>query len=405
MNSRRRARLVQVAKVLVALALVAFVLSRVDLTDRYIVRRQGSAADPARLIRVQPGRILGPWRAERVRFLPDGADAPLLVTPGPKNDGTYHEIRPGLPTYLRRMHWPTFLLGAAFFFLVASFSSLRWWWLLKVNGLGVRWRDAFRLTWIGIFFNNIVPGLTGGDLVKAFYVARLTGQTARPVLTVLVDRVLGLVALALLAAVAVLFRWRDFAPVGSWIWLTLALLLAGSSLFLSRRLRRTLRIDRILNRLPGAALLRRIDEVIHSYRDHLPGLVGWLFLSILNHVGSVVGVALIADALGMGVPWSTHLILVPVINIVSAVPMAPSGWGVGEFLYQELYGRFCAEYLSGALDPVRAMGTRAIALSVVYRIHLMAWSLLGALFLVLQKGRASREEMSHLIESLEEEPA
>ncbi len=388
----------QVLKLALAAALVLFVLSRVDLVDRSITRdRSGEVVEEVE------GTILGDWQAPRIRFRPSEGGEVRELRPGPLDGGLRLEVRPGLPTYVKQIRWWLFLAGAMFFFVVASFSSLRWWWLLRINDLEVSIFQAYRLTWIGIFFNNLVPGLTGGDLVKAFYVARLTGKKARPIMAVLVDRALGLIALGLVAAIAVLFRWEAFAEIGLLIWAGLLALLLGSTLFLSRRVRRRFRLDRLLNRLPASEVLKQCDQAIHFYRDHLPGIFVWLLLSMLNHVGAVLGVCLIADALGMGVPWSEHLVLVPVINIGSALPLAPSGWGVGEAMYSFLYGKYCTSFLEGAVDAARIMGTRAIALSVVYRIHLMLWSLLGAVFLLFQKGRASQEEMSHLMEDLDEE--
>lgn len=75
--------------------------------------------------------------------------------------------------------------------------------------------------------------------------------------------------------------------------------------------------------------------------------------------------------------------LIPVINIVSALPVSPNGWGWGEALYKSLFGTYGAPYLQGAVSAEVAkatMGTRGVALSVLYRLHLTFWSLLGGLF-------------------------
>ena len=97
----------------------------------------------------------------------------------------------------------------------------------------------------------------------------------------------------------------------------------------------------------------------------------------------------------------------PVIQIASAVPLAPAGWGVGEALFGYLFSHFAYQGLPmasvNAAAAIEVMRTRAIALSIVYRVHIMLWSLLGALFLAFQKGRASSEEMSHLMDDLDDE--
>lgn len=314
-------------------------------------------------------------------------------------------FRKGLLSYLREMDVGLFLLGAVFYFLAASFSSLRWWWLLRVNDLDVGVGQAFRFTWIGIFFNNVVPGLTGGDVIKAVYVARATGRKLRPVLSVLVDRILGLVALAILAAVVVLFALDEprFFWIAIGLWSGLLGLVVMTSLFLSRRVRRVFHIDALLKKLPMSATLMKFDEAMTHYRGHLKGILVWLLLSSLNHLVSVVGVIFIGKALHSDMPAFYYVILVPIINIVSAVPIAPAGWGVGEYLYQKGWMMFGVPFApTGVSDAARYMGTQGVALSVVYRAHMMAWSLLGAVFLLVERGRPSQDEMTDLMDEMEQ---
>ena len=81
-------------------------------------------------------------------------------------------------------------------------AAARWWWLLRVNGLDVSLGETIRLTWIGVFFNNVMPGQTGGDAVKAVYIVRRCPDGRIPALmSVIVDRILGLGSLALLGAI------------------------------------------------------------------------------------------------------------------------------------------------------------------------------------------------------------
>lgn len=399
----QRKHLINLLKILLAAALVAFVLSNVDWQDSYRVVRleEGKTV----VVEDVAGEILGDWRDERVRFVPEGQQEELLLRPGIETERGILEIRPGLPTYVRAMDVGIFVLGALGFFVGVLIGSVRWWWLLRVNQLGVSWGQAYRLTWIGIFFNNVVPGLTGGDLVKAFYIARLTGKKTRPILTVIVDRVMGLVALAVLVGIVVFWKLDDpqFRLIAYGVWAGLAVLLLGSTAVLSRRLRRGLHVDRILRRLPGSKVLMSIDESLYLYRSHLSGLFFWMGVSVLNHVVMVLGIYGIGEALGVGVPPLLYLILVPIIQIASAVPLAPAGWGVGDWLFGTLFEEFGSAQLAGTVSNAGAvMRTRAIALSIVYRIHIMLWSLLGALFLALQKGRASTEEMSHLMDELDD---
>lgn len=388
-----RKHIINLLKVLVAVALVWFVLSKVELRDQYVTKVQqgGEWVQTGS----QTGSILGDWQAKQVRFQAEGSQEIQALRPNPEL-----EIRPGLLTVAKGLDVGIFLLGALCFLFVASFSSVRWWWLLHVNGLDVSVGKAFRLTWIGIFFSNVVPGLTGGDLIKAFYVARMTGHKTASIVSVIVDRVLGLIALAILAAVVVLFEFNDFQQIGYAIYLGLVALLLGATCAFSRRIRGFLRLDRILEKLPLSSLLKKIDQAVYFYRGHLKGILLWLVASSCNHLVAVVGVSLIGLSLGLEVPLTGYLVLVPVINIVSAVPIAPAGWGVGEYLFQKLFTDYA---LRVGLTQAPIMPTLALTLSLVYRLHLMLWSLLGAVFLAFEKARPTEAQVHALMDESDDE--
>ncbi len=392
-----RKHIVNVLKILVAVVLVWFVLSKVELQDRYATKiARGETW-------VQTGdftgRILTPWKAESVQFQKEGSEQVETLVPI-HDEERILEIRPGLLTVVKDLDVGIFLLGALCFLFVACFSALRWWWLLHVNDLNVSTGMAIRLTWIGIFFSNVVPGITGGDVIKAFYVARLTGHRTRSIVSVIVDRILGLIALALLAAVVVIFNFADFREIGYAIYAGLIALMLGTTCMFSRRIRSMLKLDALLEKLPLSGLLKKIDQAIYFYRGHLKGIFLWLLASSLNHLLAVLGVWLIGTSLGLKLPLVGYLVLVPVINIASAVPIAPAGWGVGEYLFQKFFTDYAIRIGSA---QATIMPTLALTLSLVYRLHLMLWSLLGAVFLAFQKSRPTEAQVTALMEESDDE--
>ncbi|MEZ5989621.1 MAG: lysylphosphatidylglycerol synthase transmembrane domain-containing protein [Planctomycetota bacterium] len=389
-----RRHVVNALKLIVAGLLVWFVLGKVEWTDRITTKERRGPEHKLVEVGSVPGLILGDWKQEEVRFRPEGREDEVIVRPGEVDDRVV-EVRPGLLTVVKAIEVGTFLLGALCYFVVASFSSIRWWWLLRVNGIPVGRLQAFRLTWIGIFFNNVVPGLTGGDVVKAVWVARLAGEKTRPILSVLVDRVLGLLALGLLAAVVVLFDFANFREIGTLIFIGFGALALLTLCFFSKRVRKLIRLKHLLEKLPMSGLLKKVDQAIYFYRGHMRGIGLWFAASVVNHALGVIGVTLIGASLGIDLPLTGYLVLVPVINIVSAVPIAPAGWGVGEYLYQKLFTDYSIRI---AAAQASLMPTLALVLSVVYRIHLMLWSLLGSVFLAFEKGRPTEAQVAAALE-------
>ncbi|MEY4675223.1 MAG: hypothetical protein RL148_3007, partial [Planctomycetota bacterium] len=96
----------------------------------------------------------------------------------------------------------------------------------------------------------------------------------------------------------------------------------------------------------------------------------------------------------IGMPWFEYFVLIPIINVVSAVPIAPNGWGVGEALYKTLFASYGGAYVQGVANPGAVMGTRGVALSVLFRLHMTLWSLLGGLFVLLERDRVTRADVA-----------
>jgi hypothetical protein len=71
--------------------------------------------------------------------------------------------------------------------------------LLSMQQISTSLRDATLLTFAGNFSNVAVPGTTGGDLYKAYHIARQTHKTAEGVAIVFLDRAVGLISFLLLA--------------------------------------------------------------------------------------------------------------------------------------------------------------------------------------------------------------
>src|SRR5262249_30025667 len=94
------------------------------------------------------------------------------------------------------------------FLLIASSILLtfyRWYLLVRAQDIPFRLRDAMRYGFIGVISSFVAPGSVGGDLFKAVLLAhdhpqRKTVSAA----TLLLDRIVGVLALFLVGAAATL---------------------------------------------------------------------------------------------------------------------------------------------------------------------------------------------------------
>ena len=379
--------IVNILKILVVLGLIFYVLSNVQWRDNVTYLTAGGDVE-----RIMEGRIIGNWDSPSVQFLPQNSLDPIYV----QREIDNAKIAPGIFTYFKNLDVHYFVLGVIFILVSLLFSATRWWWLLRANDLKVSLFDSVRYTWLGLFFNNVIPGQTGGDVIKAIYIARRCSSDRVPAfLSVFVDRILGLTSLALLAAIVVAFYAERFFEIAVAIWSFLLLGVVLACAAFSRRLREKIGLKRMLLKLPVKVqeLLKEVDSAIFHYRKHKTGVAVWLGLGIINHIVSVSAVVMFGYAVGVGIPTHEYFVLVPVIIIVSAIPIAPNGWGIGEALYAKLFGDYGAVYLAGTPNAQLIMSTRGIAVSIVYRLVTTALSLLGGLVLLFEKQRLNKEEL------------
>ncbi len=290
----------------------------------------------------------------------------------PQPDGT---VDPGILTTLGRADLG--LIALALFMVLAIFpiQTVRWRLLLSARGIAVTWWQCFRLTMVGTFFNYCMPGTTGGDLVKAYYAARHSDRRADAVMSIIVDRVAGLVGLVLLAAFAGLLILEDPAArrVTVGVWIGLGGFLTLAAFYLSVRLRRLTGLDRLIAILPGRGLIQKLDAAAVAFGEHKAAVVNAIALSVPVHLLLALGTALSGIALGLEAPLLLLLTVIPVAFLGAALPISYQGLGIMEGI---------AIPLLIHADSANATATQVVAMLLLIRLYQIIWGLSGAVFLL-----------------------
>ena len=263
--------------------------------------------------------------------------------------------------------------GACALLLSVVYAVLRWRALLKGADLDVPLREAMRLAWVGMFFNQVLPmGQVGGDVVKAYALAKdRPGRRARAVVSVVADRGIGLCVLFATAAAGV-----AFGPGGTRLDLARGIALAMfafCALFLGwlmlPRLRARFPLSRALSRLPFRRLWLAAADGFDVF-GRSPGAVGRSLLwGVGVHAAFLLGLHLLGRALGAELGAVALLVAVPVALMAGALPGLPAGWGVGDMAFWF--------FLPAAGVPAN----EAVALSFLMRAVLMLIALPGGLLL------------------------
>lgn len=255
------------------------------------------------------------------------------------------------------------LYGVAFFLYLVPLQVLawlRWHLLLRAAKVRITWRTSARLHLTGIFFNGFLPGGTGGDLVKGWYLlrGRSRAEGAAALGTLVVDRITGLFGLIALAATA---NW-----VGRDIWRTSHLLATQSffilaiaagmtvltAVFLSpwkprwlfarkRRAKAKAEVEEISEMLEkgntGRGFLAEFALALGAFRKFPKVFLGAIAISALVHFILVSVYALCAAALDVDLAFRLHAYVAPTLTLANGLPISPAGLGVGEAAGMVLY--------------------------------------------------------------------
>jgi uncharacterized protein (TIRG00374 family) len=252
------------------------------------------------------------------------------------------------------VHYQFLLLAFAIGLLSTLLTFVRWYVLVRAQGLPFTLADAVRLGAVGIFFNNYLPGGVGGDIIKAAFLARSQSRRTVAVATVVMDRAIALWALFWFVGLLGLAFWllgmlrpdTNEAPrviiIGSvaitavsWlVWIILGLLSAKRAERFAGRLARLPKVGGSAAEFWRAVIMYRRQQWV----VYLVMLMSWV-----GHAGFVLtfyfAVLTLWDPGNGPIPTlAEHFLLVPIGLVIQAMPLSPpGGLGLGEAGFGTLY--------------------------------------------------------------------
>lgn len=325
--------------------------------------------------------VIHPGASLLIRDADTGAER--KVSPGDLAEQTelkkdQRPIELGLKTVLRSADWSWASWALLVFAPIPAVMAWRLRTLLETQDIRITYRDALLLTVAGNFFNFAMPGTTGGDIYKAYHIAKRTHKRTEGVTVVILDRVVGLISFLLIAAGAILVATGSdvVGEFGQWVGYLLCVLIAAGVLFFSKRLRRLIRYDDWLEKLPFADRLKRIDETAFSFRYHYVRAAASLIVTVAAHFVLVTSIYFLARSLGIAPNLgrdSSALYLAILISTVvgylfAAIPISIQGFGLLEAVFWKVL-----------IDGQWSNASQMLALTLGARLVQVAWSLPGVI--------------------------
>lgn len=216
-------------------------------------------------------------------------------------------------------------------YFAIGLGALRWRLLMATCGatttpsLG----RLYQLTLVGLFYNTVLPGAVGGDVVRGLATAEsFAGRGATSALAVtLLERMSGLAALVMVASVAFFLNPLDGVE-GLRLWGAVGLFAALSG---------TAGIafgSKLARFLPGrlATLASKLPDVQHPF-----GFALALALSFGTQLTIIYAGHVVVSALEPAVRFAESAVVMPVVTVAGYFPLTVAGAGARETAFVAVY--------------------------------------------------------------------
>jgi glycosyltransferase 2 family protein len=290
--------------------------------------------------------------------------------------------------------WPIALAAIALILADLAMMAQRLVWLFRPIGLNISWNKSLQVTMVSFFFTAFLPGATGGDLSRLYYVAKDNKARRSEIIIVsLFDRGIGMLSLLLMPLLFAPFFVRDVAATPALRDLLIisaalsAILIVGffACIYFQPLMEKI--AHAIFGILPWKEWYGQVIRTVGGYRTNLRAIGAALVISIVANSLTVAGMALAVLALDPAALNLKMSLVIPLGFVANTLPVTPGGLGVGEAAFNSL---FAIAGLRGGADAL-----------ICWRVWTALVRLLGVVFYL----RGIERVFGHLSDAGSGDPA
>ena len=263
----------------------------------------------------------------------------------------------------------TLLLISSTYFL----GALRWWLILKSFNYKLDLLYILKITYIGAFFNNVLFGSYGGDLVKGYYIYKFTNNLAKPALTIIIDRLFGLIGLIIIGIISfIFFSNGEFFKYFS---INYSLLISSFFILLISTISIILLLKSNLFKKKNL-IINYFNSFLSLAKKNMLIFITCLILSSIIFIAVHFGTFLISDIIYDFKIGIEKIFLINFFTtIINTLPITPGGLGLGELAFSKANNFFSQnhDHISNIANVI-----------ILFRIINVFACLPGAIIYVLQ---------------------
>lgn len=238
--------------------------------------------------------------------------------------------------------------AASIYLFVILISSFRWKKILEVKTeLPLKYKKVLPINWIGLFFSTFLPGVVTGDVVKLLYIKDESKEFSKTFLltSVFIDRIIGVCGLLFVAGVTSILNYQELVRLSDEVAVLIHfnfMLFVGAVCFII-----------------GLCLPKNVQKLIYDLCLKIPKIglkvkttleQAWLLGNYKKTTFLCLGISILVQFLGITSIWiltkpyypapislSLLLGIIPTGLISIAIPISPSGAGVGHVVFEKLF--------------------------------------------------------------------
>jgi len=289
-----------------------------------------------------------------------------------------------LASIFRRMNLGVFAVPLSIFVICQVMVGFRWWLLLRTQSIFIDFWAAVRLNFLGLFYNNFMPGSVGGDFLRAWYVTKHTDKRFEAVLSVFVDRIIGLLSTLIIAVFFYVLFLRGQADAltftgrsghfkflaeykGGIIWVVGVLAAVFCGLLLHGRGRVLLRTAWLHIRTHSIKAFEKLKNAVYIYYSKPLTILTAFGLTVSMQIITITGFWFLGKNLGITADLKYYYVFFTLTWVLGTLPVSIGGAVVVEGTLAYLF----IHYAGVEAEP-------ALALALCQRIVWMIASLPGA---------------------------
>lgn len=289
------------------------------------------------------------------------------------------ELTEGL-AHLRTVALNPFLVAFLLSFISLAVVTVRIGAILSLQGIHLSFWRRYYLWMISLFFNLFLPSAVGGDIAKAYYIAKDSGKKMASVTSVLLDRFFGMMATISIGFFAyVSARGHiDDPKIGRLLFWIAGVVILCVLFMLSRRFSRPAK-SLILTLAPKRfhGRLGQFFDALEVYRrQHLSFLASYVH-SLAAQALFILQVYFLAVSIHLDLPLAIFFLFMPLVTVVSMIPSI-GGLGVREAAMVYLFRGYVSV-------------PEAVALSLMFDLFLYGLGFACGILYAFRGGASIRE--------------